>query len=145
RLRIPRRSGRKSLARPALQQIIARPSPNLLVSVLGDDRSSCPPRHRRRRVTFDYRANGHAWKIFRVLSHTRRNLWPVLAFRRYCLDLSLPPALPHPSLFMSSHIVPRKIYVIIWASLLLLLLMTWGIAQFDLGPFNTVAAITIAV
>lgn len=46
---------------------------------------------------------------------------------------------------MSSHVVPRKIYFIIWASLLLLLLLTWGIAQFNLGPFNAVAALTIAV
>jgi cytochrome c oxidase subunit 4 len=46
---------------------------------------------------------------------------------------------------MNSHIVPRKIYVIIWASLLLLLLLTWGVAQFNLGPFNVVAALTIAV
>ena len=46
---------------------------------------------------------------------------------------------------MSSHIVPRKIYVIIWASLMLLLLLTWGVAQFNLGPFNIVAALTIAV
>jgi cytochrome c oxidase subunit 4 len=46
---------------------------------------------------------------------------------------------------MSSHVVPRKIYVIIWASLMLLLLLTWGVAQFNLGPFNVIAALTIAV
>jgi cytochrome c oxidase subunit 4 len=46
---------------------------------------------------------------------------------------------------MSSHIVPRKIYVVIWASLLLLLVLTWGVAQFNLGRLNTVAALTIAV
>jgi cytochrome c oxidase subunit IV len=46
---------------------------------------------------------------------------------------------------MSSDIVPRKIYVITWASLLLLLLLTWGVAQFNLGPFNVIAALTIAV
>lgn len=46
---------------------------------------------------------------------------------------------------MNSHIVPRKIYVLIWAALMLLLLLTWGIAQFNLGPFNVVAALTIAV
>jgi cytochrome c oxidase subunit 4 len=28
---------------------------------------------------------------------------------------------------------------------MLLLLLTWGIAQFNLGPFNIVAALTIAV
>lgn len=46
---------------------------------------------------------------------------------------------------MNSHIVPRKIYVIVWIALMLLLLLTWGIAQFSLGPFNIVAALTIAV
>jgi cytochrome c oxidase subunit IV len=46
---------------------------------------------------------------------------------------------------MNSHIVPRKIYVLIWASLMLLLLLTWAVAQFNLGPFNAVAALTIAV
>jgi cytochrome c oxidase subunit 4 len=46
---------------------------------------------------------------------------------------------------MNSHIVPRKIYVIIWASLMFLLLLTWGIAQFNLGALNVVAALTIAV
>ena len=46
---------------------------------------------------------------------------------------------------MNSHIVPRKIYVIIWASLMLLLLLTWGVAQFNLGWFNAIAALTIAV
>ena len=46
---------------------------------------------------------------------------------------------------MTSHIVPAKTYVIIWAALMCLLLLTWGIAQFDLGPFNIIAALTIAV
>jgi cytochrome c oxidase subunit 4 len=46
---------------------------------------------------------------------------------------------------MNSHIVPRKIYVLIWASLMLLLLLTWGVAQFNLGEFNVIAALTIAV
>jgi len=46
---------------------------------------------------------------------------------------------------MNSRIVPRKIYVIIWASLMLLLLLTWGVAQFNLGRFNAIAALTIAV
>jgi cytochrome c oxidase subunit IV len=46
---------------------------------------------------------------------------------------------------MNSHIVPRKVYVLIWASLMVLLLLTWGIAQFNLGALNVVAALTIAV
>jgi len=46
---------------------------------------------------------------------------------------------------MTSHIVPAKTYIFIWAALMLLLLLTWGVAQFDLGPFNIIAALTIAV
>jgi cytochrome c oxidase subunit 4 len=46
---------------------------------------------------------------------------------------------------MNAHIVPRKIYIAIWASLMLLLLLTWGVARFNLGPFNVVAALTIAI
>lgn len=46
---------------------------------------------------------------------------------------------------MNSHVVPRKTYVVIWASLMLLLFLTWGVAQFNLGRFNAMAALTIAV
>jgi len=46
---------------------------------------------------------------------------------------------------MTSHIVPAKTYIFIWAALMLLLLLTWGVAQFDLGPFNVIAALAIAV
>jgi cytochrome c oxidase subunit IV len=46
---------------------------------------------------------------------------------------------------MNSHIVPRKIYFVIWASLMLLLFITWGVAQLNLGRFNAIAALTIAV
>lgn len=43
------------------------------------------------------------------------------------------------------HIVPVKTYALIWAALMVLLLLTWGVAQINLGPFNIVAALTIAV
>ena len=36
-------------------------------------------------------------------------------------------------------------YVGIWAALLVLLLLTWALAQVNLGPFNTVVALSIAV
>jgi cytochrome c oxidase subunit IV len=38
-----------------------------------------------------------------------------------------------------------KGYIFIWAALLLLLLATWGAAQLNLGEWNTVVALTIAV
>ena len=46
---------------------------------------------------------------------------------------------------MNSQIDPPKTYVSIWAALLALLLLTWGVAQVNLGAFNVVAALTIAV
>lgn len=46
---------------------------------------------------------------------------------------------------MSSTIVPKKIFIRVWVGLLLLLLLTWGLAQINLGKFNAVAALTIAV
>ena len=39
----------------------------------------------------------------------------------------------------------KKIYIGIWAALLLLLLLTWGLAEVDLGAFNNVAALSISI
>ena len=46
---------------------------------------------------------------------------------------------------MSSTPIPRKIYVRVWIALLALLLLTWGLAEVDLGPFNNVAALSISI
>jgi len=46
---------------------------------------------------------------------------------------------------MKTQPLSPKIYVTIWAVLMLLLLLTWGIAQVNLGSFNSVAALTISV
>jgi cytochrome c oxidase subunit 4 len=45
---------------------------------------------------------------------------------------------------MSEHIVSTKLYYAIWISLLLLTGITAGVAFIDLGPFNTIVALTIA-
>jgi cytochrome c oxidase subunit 4 len=45
---------------------------------------------------------------------------------------------------MSQQIVPLKIYVTVFVSLIGLTLLTTGVAFVDLGPFNTVAALVIA-
>ena len=42
-------------------------------------------------------------------------------------------------------IVPKKTYVLVWASLLVLLFATWGFAIVDLRPFNAIIAMTIAL
>ncbi|HEU5123082.1 MAG TPA: cytochrome C oxidase subunit IV family protein [Verrucomicrobiae bacterium] len=41
--------------------------------------------------------------------------------------------------------VAKKTYVVIWLALLILLLLTWLVAQVNLGPFNTVVALAIAI
>lgn len=46
---------------------------------------------------------------------------------------------------MKSTTVSTKTYFLIWASLMVLLFLTWGVAQFDLGIANTIAALLIAV
>ena len=46
---------------------------------------------------------------------------------------------------MSSHVVPTRIYYLIFAILMICTALTVGIAFVDLGPFNVVAALTIAV
>ncbi len=46
---------------------------------------------------------------------------------------------------MSGHIVPGKIYALVFAALIVLTSVTTGVAFLDLGPLNTVLALTIAV
>jgi len=46
---------------------------------------------------------------------------------------------------MSAHVVPLKTYYAIFAALLCGTALTVWISFFDLGPLNTVVAITIAV
>ena len=46
---------------------------------------------------------------------------------------------------MTEHIVPKRTYYVIFGILMLCTYLTVQAAFFDLGPFNTVAALTIAV
>jgi cytochrome c oxidase subunit 4 len=45
----------------------------------------------------------------------------------------------------TAHITPPRTYYIIYAMLMFCTYLTWQVAYFDLGPFNTVAALGIAV
>jgi cytochrome c oxidase subunit 4 len=45
---------------------------------------------------------------------------------------------------MSEHITSPKMYFVIWITLLVLTAVTVGAAFLDLGPFNSVVALTIA-
>ena len=45
---------------------------------------------------------------------------------------------------MSEHILSSKLYYGIWITLLVLTVVTAGVATIDLGPFNTIVALVIA-
>ncbi len=45
---------------------------------------------------------------------------------------------------MSEHVGSAKFYYLIWGVLIVLTFVTAGVAFLDLGPFNTVVALTIA-
>ena len=46
---------------------------------------------------------------------------------------------------MSSHILPKRVYYTVFAILLFCTYLTVQMAFLDLGPFNTVAALGIAI
>lgn len=46
---------------------------------------------------------------------------------------------------MSEHIASRKLYFFVFFSLLILTLVTWRVAYIDLGRWNTVVALFIAI
>jgi cytochrome c oxidase subunit 4 len=46
---------------------------------------------------------------------------------------------------MSQHVVPKRVYFLVFASLIALTLLTTGVAFIDLGRINTVVALAIAV
>lgn len=46
---------------------------------------------------------------------------------------------------MSEHIASKKIYYVVFGSLLILTLLTWQIAYIDLGAWNMVVALVIAI
>ena len=46
---------------------------------------------------------------------------------------------------MSVHVVPLRIYFAVFASLMILTAVTVAVAYYDLGPLNTILALSIAV
>jgi cytochrome c oxidase subunit IV len=45
---------------------------------------------------------------------------------------------------MSGHVIATKLYVTIWIALMCLTVITAGVSFIDLGPFNTIVALSIA-
>jgi cytochrome c oxidase subunit 4 len=46
---------------------------------------------------------------------------------------------------MSNHVVPKKLYILVFAALIVFTGLTTGVAFINLGKWNTVAALAIAV
>ena len=46
---------------------------------------------------------------------------------------------------MAEHIVPRKVYIVVWIALMALMALTAGLSRIDLGEWSTVVALAIAV
>jgi cytochrome c oxidase subunit 4 len=46
---------------------------------------------------------------------------------------------------MSEHVVPKKLYILVFAALIALTGLTTGVAFINLGKWNTVVALAIAV
>lgn len=46
---------------------------------------------------------------------------------------------------MNAVKISTRTYFLVWAALMILLFLTWGVAEFDLGIANTIVALTIAV
>jgi len=45
---------------------------------------------------------------------------------------------------MSAHIASKKLYIMVWASLIVLTVLTAAVSYLELGPFNIVLALVIA-
>src|SRR5208283_5193515 len=78
---------------------------------------------------------------------TGRNDRPLLALRRHRLDISLPIALPDWTPQMTAHVpIPTvRILVAVWAALILLTVTTVSVSYLELGEWNIVLALTIAL
>jgi cytochrome c oxidase subunit 4 len=62
------------------------------------------------------------------------------------LDFSLSGAVfDRRALLMAGHIVPKKLYILVFAALIVFTGLTTGVAFVNLGKWNTVVALAIAV
>ena len=46
---------------------------------------------------------------------------------------------------MAEHVVSRKTYIVVWAALMVLMILTAGLSRINLGEWITFVALTIAV
>src|SRR5262249_16291611 len=112
--------------------------------------------HRAARPTHGDRARHHHVAALDGAHPARRSrlspaggvLGPLLALRRHRMDLPLPAALPErtalSAAMLMEHVVPIRIFLVIFAALILGTAIPTAVAYVDLGPLNVVVMILIA-
>src|SRR6185312_2827134 len=116
-----------------------------LLPLFRDDRDACAAHDCRRRPDHNADCYGGAKPFQRGLVHASGNDWFVLALRRYCLDLPVPAALSDRTHKMTHQAVPVRTYVLVFLALITLTISTVAISKIELGAFNFIVAMTIAV
>jgi cytochrome c oxidase subunit 4 len=87
---------------------------------------------------------GLARPVFSDVFYPDRNHWAVLAFCRYRVDFLVSTVVSDWTALMASPRVPVKVFYQIFGLLLALTGLTVGVAYLNLGPLNSVLALTIA-
>src|SRR2546429_9406147 len=77
--------------------------------------------------------------------HAGRNDRFVLALRGHCLDLSFSASVFDRTHQMNHQVVSVKTYAAVFGALLALTITTVAVSKLELGRFNFIAAMTIAV
>ena len=70
---------------------------------------------------------------------------PLLALRRYRLDFPLPASVLNRTHKMTHQAVPVKVYAAVFGALLVLTITTVAVSKLELGEYNFIVAMTIAV
>ena len=79
------------------------------------------------------------------LVHAGRIDRPVLALRRHCVDFSVPAALFDWTHIMTHPTVPVRTYALVFLALIALTITTVFVSKIELGEYNFICAMTIAV
>src|SRR5262249_11446893 len=128
---------------PLRRPVRAR-SADLLQPVFCDDRDARASHGHRHRHAGDSHRARMAGAVPVAVLHAGRARRSLLALRRHRVDLSLSAALLDPGGLMSEQVVPFKIYAVIFATLLLLTLVTVDVATYNFGMMNIYIALAVA-
>ncbi len=81
----------------------------------------------------------------RGMVHAGRDDRPVLALRRYCVDFPVSAAVFDRTHIMTHQVVPVRTYVFVFLALIALTITTVAVSKLELGEYNFICAMTIAV